>query len=194
MTTPPTDPTADAAALARSRRTLVLLACLFFVPLLVATLLYRGGFGPQGRVNHGRLVEPVRPLPAGAIVPGKWNLVLVAEQCDDGCGDALYRTRQVRALLKGDAERVTRLLLTRTPEAPLPATAQGEQPALILVDLDAAAGAQLADTLTTATGDAGLRLYLVDPLGNLVLHYRDGFENAGLLKDLKKLLGLSSIG
>lgn len=193
MTAAP-DSTPDAAAVARSRRTLVLLACLFFVPLLVATLLYRGGIGPQGRVNHGVLVDPAQPLPAGTIVPGKWNLVLVAEQCDDACGEVLYRTRQVRTLLKDDAERVVRVLMTRHPADPLPATAQGAQPGLVTADLATPAATQLDESLAAAAGREGLRLYLVDPLGNLVLHYRDGFENPGLLKDLKKLLGLSSIG
>lgn len=184
----------DDAAVARSRRTLVLLACLFFVPLLVATLLYRGGIGPAGRVNHGLLVEPARPLPAGTVIPGRWNLVLVAGQCDEACGDVLYRTRQVRLLLKADSERVVRVLLTRYPADPLPSSAQGAQPGLVMVDLATPAASQLETALAAAAGREGLRLYLVDPLGNLVLHYRDGFENTGLLKDLKKLLGLSSIG
>ena len=192
MTAPPNS--TDPAAVARSRRMLVLLACLFFVPLLAATLLYRGGIGPQGRVNHGLLVNPARPLPAGTVVPGKWNLVLVVQQCDDACGDVLYRTRQVRTLLKGDAERVVRVLMTRHPAGPLPATAQGDHPGLITADLATPAATQLDESLAAAAGREGLRLYLVDPLGNLVLHYRDGFENPGLLKDLKKLLGLSSIG
>ncbi|MFM7067590.1 MAG: hypothetical protein ACKO0U_12305 [Gammaproteobacteria bacterium] len=184
----------DSAAQARSRRTLVLLACLFFVPLLVATLLYKTGFGPQGRVNHGELVDPARPLPAGVLVPGKWNLLLVAASCDATCGETLYRTRQVRLLLKGDAERVVRILLTGDATAPLPASARDAGNGLRTASLSGADGAQLDAALKAAAGNPGLRLYLVDPLGNLVLHYPPGFDNAGLLKDLKKLLGLSSIG
>ena len=184
----------DPAVQARSRRTLVLLACLFFVPLLVATLLYQSGFGPQGRVNHGTLVDPARPLPAGALVPGKWNLVLVAPQCDQACGDAIHRTRQIRLLLKKDADRVVRVLLTTDPAASLPASARDAGTGLLKLALTTPNAVQLESALTAAAGNHGLRLYLVDPLGNLVLQYHRGFENAGLLKDLKKLLGLSSIG
>ena len=118
------EPAIDLAAQARSRRMLVLLACLFFGPMLIASLLYRFGAGPQGRVNHGELVSPAQPMPAGVLVPGKWALTVVAEQCDATCGDMLYRIRQVRTLLKGDSSRVTRLLLTRSTTAPLPAAAK----------------------------------------------------------------------
>ena len=57
--------------------------------------------GSVARARH-----PARPMPAGVLVPGKWDLVLVAAPCDAACGDLLYRTRQVRSLLKGDVERV----------------------------------------------------------------------------------------
>lgn len=199
----------DPAAQARSRRLLVLLACLFFGPMLVASLLYRFGAGPQGRVNHGELVSPAQPMPAGVLVPGKWALVVVAEQCDTACGDVLYRTRQVRTLLKGDGERVTRILLTRDATAALPESARDSAKGLTIVSLTTPAAAELLTALTRAAGasDAAAsadgtgttsgtapHLYLTDPHANLVLHYPATFENPGLLKDLKKLLGLSSIG
>ena len=38
------------------------------------------------------------------------------------------------------------------------------------------------------------RLYLVDPLGNLMMSYERGAPVKGLLDDLKKLLNLSHIG
>ena len=38
------------------------------------------------------------------------------------------------------------------------------------------------------------RVYIVDPLGNLVMAYESGFDAKGLLKDLRRLLRLSSIG
>lgn len=191
------DTVIDVAEQARSRRKLVFLACLFFGPMLAASLLYRFGVGPQGRVNHGELVSPAQAMPAGVLPAGKWALVVVAEQCDAVCGDLLYRTRQVRTLLKGDGDRVTRVLLTRDATAPLPASAQGKQPGLVAVSLTTPEVAALANALGKAAPAAapqGPHLYLTDPHANLVLHYSPGFENSGLLKDLKKLLGLSSIG
>lgn len=191
---PAVEPIIDPAAQARSRRMLVLLACLFFGPMLAASLLYRFGAGPQGRVNHGELVNPAQPMPPGVLVPGKWALVVVAEQCGATCGDMLYRTRQVRTLLKADSERVTRVLLTRDPTAALPASARDSGKGLMVVGLDTTAATALATALAKATSASDGHLYLTDPHANLVLHYPADFENPGLLKDLKKLLGLSSIG
>ncbi len=187
----------DPAVQARSRRMLVFLACLFFGPMIIASLLYRFGAGPQGRVNHGELVSPAQPMPAGVLPANKWALVVVAEQCDAACGDLLYRTRQVRTLLKGDGERVTRVLLTRNADSPLPASAQGNHPGLVVASLGTPAATALANALAGATkldDTSEPHLYLTDPHANLVLHYTPSFENKGLLKDLKKLLGLSSIG
>ena len=133
-------------------------------------------------------------MPAGVLVPGKWALTVVAEQCDATCGDMLYRIRQVRTLLKGDSSRVTRVLLTRSTTTPLPAAAKDSAQGLTQVSLDTAVATALATALAKAAGTSGVRLYLTDPLGNLVLHYPANFENPGLQKDLKKLLGLSSIG
>lgn len=188
------EPAIDLAAQARSRRMLVLLACLFFGPMLVASLLYRFGAGPQGRVNHGELVSPAQPMPTTVLAPDKWALVVVAEQCDATCGDMLYRIRQVRTLLKADSARVTRVLLTRNTTAPLPASAKDSPQGLTIIGLDTPAGTELATALSKAAGIQGLHLYLTDPHANLVLHYPANFENKGLQQDLKKLLGLSSIG
>ena len=38
------------------------------------------------------------------------------------------------------------------------------------------------------------RLYLVDPNGNILLHYPYGFKDIGLMEDLKHLLKWSQIG
>ena len=47
---------------------------------------------------------------------------------------------------------------------------------------------------TASTALAAGRLYLVDPLGNLMMSYERGAPVKGLLDDLKKLLNLSHIG
>jgi hypothetical protein len=38
------------------------------------------------------------------------------------------------------------------------------------------------------------RLYLIDPLGNLMMSYAPDAKPKGLLEDLKRLLGLSQVG
>jgi len=38
------------------------------------------------------------------------------------------------------------------------------------------------------------RVYIIDPLGNLMMYYPPGADPGGMLKDLKKLLKYSKIG
>ena len=55
-------------------------------------------------------------------------------------------------------------------------------------------------TLLAALADAGEQLpparevYVVDPLGNLVMRFSPDVDRKGLIKDLDKLLRLSHIG
>jgi hypothetical protein len=47
----------------------------------------------------------------------------------------------------------------------------------------------------SAGGDANAqRIYLIDPLGNLMMSYAPGAKPKGLLEDMKRLLRLSQIG
>jgi cytochrome oxidase Cu insertion factor (SCO1/SenC/PrrC family) len=196
---------------ARGRRTLLLIAALFLVPLLVSFLLYygAGGFGPSGRTNKGDLLDPARPLPqlvlplaeGGATVPGflqgKWTWAYVGDgRCDERCRQALYLTRQSRIALNKDLDRVQRVFLV-TSGCCDRAFLQAEHPDLLVVD----AGDGRADDLLApfpvyddvAPASAG-RIYLIDPLGNLLMSYGPTAPDKALLQDLKKLLKLSHIG
>jgi cytochrome oxidase Cu insertion factor (SCO1/SenC/PrrC family) len=190
---------------------LLVLAALFFVPLLVAFWLYygAGAWRPAGSTNKGDLIDPARPLPAVSLeradgtstgenfLRGKWTMVLIGDgSCDTRCREALYLTRQSRIALSKDMDRVQRVLLV-TGGCCDEAFLAGEHPDLQVVRLDGPAAARLlapfptyADGPATSAG----RIYVVDPLGNLVLSYPASAPEKALLTDLKKLLRLSHIG
>jgi hypothetical protein len=206
----------------RQRRALIGLALLFFAPVALAFILYYGiGWRPGGHVNHGDLVEPPVPLPdlalprtdeprpevAGAATPagvaaasmsqtllkGKWTLLyLGAGSCSAGCRTDLYNTRQVRAALGRDRERVQRVFLAEGACCDFE-WLRVQQPDLITVR----AGADIAPLvaiLERAHRAATDRVYLVDPLGNLMMSYALDARPKGMLEDLKKLLRLSHVG
>ena len=201
----------DAAAVKRGRRQLLALAALFFVPLGVAFFLYYGptGWRPGGDTHLGDLLDPARPLPALALqqpdgsvtspewLRGKWTLLYVGDgQCDDRCRAALYLTRQTRIALNKDIDRVQRVFLV-TGGCCDRAYLAGEHPDLVVALVDTGAAAVLLEPFPAYDGvpvaSAG-RIYLVDPLGNLLMSYSDAAPDKALLTDLKKLLGLSHIG
>jgi hypothetical protein len=198
----------DAAHDRRQRRMLVGLALLFFAPLGLSFYLYYSpaGWRPGSRVNHGDLIDPPRPLPdqwlpsardgkTGPKLTGKWTLLYVgAGGCNALCRSDLHETRQVRTALNRDMDRVQRVFV-----------ALGECCDWQLLD------AQHPDLLTVRAGDAaavlgGLpsfngvapaaaeRVYLIDPLGNLMMSYAPDAPPKGMLTDLKRLLGLSHVG
>lgn len=190
-----------------SRGKLYLLVALFFAPLLLAFLLYYGadGWRPAGSTNNGDLFTPARPLPEAALqtpegaelrtaaLHGKWTLVYIGSgRCDARCREALTLMRQTRLALNDEMKRVQRLFLA-VGECCDRAYLNAEHAGLTI--------ARTSDSNFIATfardakpvEQAG-RLYIVDPLGNLMMSYDPGARPKGLLEDLKKLLKLSHIG
>jgi hypothetical protein len=194
------------------RRQLILLAALFFVPLAVAFWLYYGpgDWRPVGGTNKGDLIDPAVPLPdvtltradgtpAGAdVLRGRWTVAYVGGgACDDRCREALYVSRQSRIALNKDMDRVQRVFLA-TGQCCDGAWLQSEHPDLAVVRLGDDAGSRsLLAAFPRYDGVAPAaagRLYVIDPLGNLVLSYSPQAPDKALLTDVKKLLRLSHIG
>jgi hypothetical protein len=186
----------------RQRRVLVGLALMFFAPLGVAFYLYYGHatWHPGAHVNAGDLIQPPRPLPPLALpllngehtdanfLQGKWTLLYVgAGACSEICGTRLYDMRQVRLALDRDMPRVQRVFIAGADccEASL----LKQHPDLIVVRASEADAPLLA-----LLGADGGRIYLIDPLGNLMMSYAPQAKSKGMLEDMKRLLRLSHIG
>jgi hypothetical protein len=181
-----------------NRGKLIVLLVIFFVPLAIAFAMYYGSsWRPAGTTNHGQLLLPLQTVPAEVpALRGKWALVVIADgQCDENCRTALILARQTRLALNQDSPRVSRVLLATAhccDRAYLDAT----HPGLQTLDLAADGQAALAPALLAAFPATGLQdgLFIVDPLGNVVMRFDIHDTPKDLLTDLKKLLKLSSIG
>ena len=194
-----------ASARARNLRTVAALAALFVLPLALAFFVYYGtGWRPAGRVNHGSLISPPRLLPPPALLRvspdappaatfrGDWTLVYVGDAaCDEDCRRALLLMRQTRLGLNNDMTRVERVWLATGKCCPAPGPAPLAAGVVVLDASGPAAGALLA--AFPAAGRAQ-SLFVVDPLGNLMMRYDARGDPHGLLEDLRKLLRLSQIG
>jgi cytochrome oxidase Cu insertion factor (SCO1/SenC/PrrC family) len=205
MSTPP-----DPATARRGRRQLLALAALFFVPLAVAFWLYYGPhpWRPAGATNQGEIIDPARPLPAVSLpkadgtpageqfLRGKWTTLYVSDgACGPDCRKALYLTRQTRLALNKDMDRVQRVFLV-TGRCCDTRYLSAEHPDLLVVQLAGPEAARLLAAFPVyadAPGAAG-RIYLVDPLGNLMMSYPRTAPDKALLTDVRKLLRLSHIG
>ena len=191
----------------RQRLFLLFVIACFVVPLAAAWLLV-GHWRPEGSVQHGELLNPARPLPDlrfdsvdgrlldGAGLRGRWVLAYVgsAAECDARCRTGLYDMRQVRLALGKDMERVkTVLLLDGTPETGLRQWLAVEHAATTVGAADGSTRNALLQAFDRP-GRAGDWIYLLDPLGNLLMRYPVDTEPRGLLEDLQRLLKWSKIG
>jgi cytochrome oxidase Cu insertion factor (SCO1/SenC/PrrC family) len=191
----------------RNFRTVFALAALFMLPLLLSFWLYYGWqWRPQGMTNHGELIQPLRPLPqlalrdaAGAaqshIFEGHWTLVYVGNgACDADCRTTLIFMRQTRLSLNNEMTRVQRVFLA-TADCCDRAYLAGAHPGLRVLDASQAGAQPLLAQFPAAEASGRAReLYIVDPLGNLMMRYDARLPPQGLLEDLKRLLQLSHIG
>jgi len=192
----------------RGRRTAFLLFALGFGPMILATIMfYTGWLNPAGHTNQGALITPTLPVAdlhletlsgeplakrfSAAQTDPQWLLVVVAGDCDSRCEELLYLARQANIALGKNANRVSRAAVLGGITGDLAARWPTEY--RLMERLVPAPG-------TTPAWPAGInpekepRIMLIDPFGNVMMHY--GPENSGkdMLKDLKHLLKLSQVG
>jgi hypothetical protein len=184
----------------RNLRTVTALAALYVLPLALAFILYYGsGWRPAGHVNRGTLIEPPRPLPAlssspagGEAFRGTWTLVAIGDgACDGDCVRALLVMRQVRLALNRDMTRVARLYIATGHCCEGALSAPGDAGTQV-VDASVPAVAQALAQFPAAGREHAV--FVVDPLGNLMMSYDARTDPRGLLIDLQQLLRLSHIG
>jgi hypothetical protein len=157
-----------------------------------------------GPKSYGTLISPARPLPQFTLptpdgnsfelgdLRGHWTLIFAGGACDLLCQSNLFKMRQVRLALGKDTDRVQMVYLLTdvsalaTVESLLP-----EYPGLKIAMTDAGQVRKVLDLRGDEPVDT---IYLLDPLANLMMRYMPHAQAKGLLKDLSKLLRISSIG
>jgi hypothetical protein len=176
-----------------TRLNLIAIAAVALLPLVGSYLLY-WFWQPTAFVNYGELLAVALPeLQAQAGLPqlrGKWAFVMAdSGTCDEWCRRKLYIMRQVRLTQGKDMDRIERAWLLDDAAVPEPALVSEYAGTYLLP----AQGSALLAKLPAA---ASVRdhIYLVDPLGNLVLRYPRDADPSRIKKDLSRLLRASRIG
>ena len=185
---------------ARSRRSLWLIIALSVAPVIASYALYYG-WRPERSVNYGELLAP-QPLPDPKLVladgtpfqlsslKGKWVLAMVdAGDCNAYCEKKLLYMRQLRRTQGKDMERIERAWIisdNAMPRREIVASYEGTW--LIR------AGNSALVPLFPAAGRAADHIYVIDPLGNLMMRYPHDPDPQRMIKDLQRLLKASRIG
>lgn len=180
---------------APQRRMMLMLLAVFLLPLVAAFVLYYGlGWRPAGSTNHGELLEPFQQLgDESAALREKWALVYVGDgRCDEDCRRALLVGRQTRLSLNQEMTRVNRALFATAGCCDLKFLDEAHAGIKVFDVSEPDARDGLLALLPP--GDHRHHLFVVDPIGNIVLRFDTRQNPRGLLDDMKKLLKLSHIG
>ena len=186
------------------RASLVIIAAIFLLPLLLAWFMYTGtiDYRPAATRNFGQLVEPPVPLNwtdalmfAGGDTPGltadeafsdHWVILYpVPGPCLEDCLQAVSDLRQIhRAAGRQQARIRIALLLGEDGSGSLESTLRDTYSKFQLIrDPDG----KLASALERASVEP-VAVYLIDPLGNIMMTYQEGADPNNLKRDLKRLL------
>jgi hypothetical protein len=160
---------------------------------------------PQSRTNYGALIDPrTHPIPAlGAATldgksigldayKGKWIMLQVdGGACGAQCNSKLFAMRQLRLTQGKDMDRIERVWLI-TDGQPLDTVLMREYDGTRMLRVPPeTVKAWLPTEPGTTPAD---HLYMIDPLGNLMMRFPKDADPNKIKKDLAKLLKASSIG
>ncbi|MEL7022492.1 MAG: hypothetical protein AAGL69_02025 [Pseudomonadota bacterium] len=175
----------------RGKTQFLLLALVFFGPLAAAVALYYTGNIRGGQVNYGELLEPALSLDEklhfDTGTRGRWTLLLVVGgACEETCEKTLIDLRQIRLATGREIERIERMVVS---DEPIAAEVIEAHPGLHVIG----PGENVA-LISAIQPLQRERVYIIDPVGNVILSYPTQPERKPFLKDLRKLLKLSRIG
>lgn len=183
-----------------SRTKFLLLVGVFVVPVAAAYMAYFG-WRPAGHKNYGDLIT-VTPLQQteGRLLngeafglerlQGKWLMVHVGPAaCDAGCERQLYLMRQIRIAQGKGQSRIERVWVLTDAGTPAAKRLEDHPGLQVWRPASAAFARQFPAPLSAAD-----HIYVVDPLGNLMLRFPSDPDPKGIMKDMKQLLKASQIG
>ncbi|WP_371867975.1 SCO family protein [Pseudoduganella rivuli] len=188
----------------RGRWKLLAVLAVCAAPMIASYLTYYV-IKPEGRTNYGALLDPRQhPIPAMASTQldgkpgtlddykGKWIMLKVGpSDCAQACQDQLFAMRQLRTMQGKEASRIERVWLI-TDNEPLETVLLrvNDGTRMLRAPLDA-----VQKWLPVEQGGkASDHIYLIDPLGNLMMRFPKDADPSKVKKDLGKVLKASAIG
>ena len=170
-----------------------MLLAMFVLPIAFGTLFFYANpnYFSESTVNYGELVRPVIvidesdiEIDSEASLQGIWTMVYVSSRCDDACEKAVTDMKTIRTLMNDDMRRIQRMIIIKDNSTP-----KNSDESLIKAKITSE---KLTQNLKKYTENA---IYLIDPIGNIMLYYDpQNIDIRLVIKDLKRLFKYSRIG
>lgn len=189
----------------RGRLMLLSMLIFFLIPLVAVIAMYKLDWKPKGE-SIGELVTPTRPLAMnntvitsdGTAAPvnlwkEKWSMVYVAATCEDACKNKLYTMRQLHVSLYKEIPRMQRVLITTSNQV---AELKQQYPEMLILNQPTTEITALSQQFNIENESSinSDRIYLVDPLGHLMMSYTPSTEPTRIRKDITRLMKYSWAG
>ena len=193
--------------LIKNRITIIVIFAMSIIPFAVAWYLAKHPDSLHLGVSNGQLITPPIETQLSEYIGydsfsaenlkelhGHWVLVnLVPQVCNDACNDSIYKAHQISLMLGKDISRIRRAAVVMQSTDNGVFKAEWEQDGRLLKTRASATLLQKLTNLSAGATSSG-DLYLMDPLGNLMMHYPAGYDPYLVRNDLTKLLKISQIG
>lgn len=189
---------------ARNPYTVWFVVLAFVAPVVLAYVMFFFG-NVSSFTNKGEILSPVIDITAlklrddkGVLLSEKelrykWRLIsFVGSDCDKACNSRLYDSRQLHKTLGKNQRRVLRMIVHLQP------------PGEVLDKLIAKEYANAINvygdekTISAALGESSEisenEIYIMDPMGNIMMRFTQDQPTKDIKKDLGKLLKASQIG
>ena len=170
-----------------------MLLAMFILPIAFGMLFFYANpnYFSESTVNYGELVRPVIAtderdieIDGDASLQGIWTMVYVSSHCDDVCENAVADMKTIRTLMNADMRRIQRMIIIKDNSTP-----KNSDKSLIKARVTSQ---KLTQNLKNYTENA---IYLIDPIGNIMLYYEpQNIDVRLVIKDLKRLFKYSRIG
>lgn len=186
---------------ARSNRIkFIALILLMLSPVVASVILHNVKFRPESTVNYGELLE-VKAIRGQAHnienntifrerqLHGKWSFVMIdSGDCDEYCQKKLYQMRQVRLAQNTEKDRINRIWIIDNQKIPSQELKKEfEGTALLTVD-----DGEFIDQFPANSSNKD-HIYIIDPMGNLMMRYPRDANPSKMVNDIKLLLKLSHL-
>jgi hypothetical protein len=200
-----------APARARSIRPLIAVLLVSLAPVVFALLAYYVpslGLRPGTRTHYGLLIEPQRPIPGDLALrdaqgrpydlnqlKGQWLLISAGPgACPESCVRGLFVLRNSHASQGKAVDRLERVWFI-TDDAPAAPVVEEAYAGTHVLRADPA---RLADWLAPGAANPAAELarglWIVDPLGHLMMRFPDAQQPEAVRDDIRALLKNSRIG
>ncbi|MBE9559614.1 MAG: hypothetical protein IMF15_02435 [Proteobacteria bacterium] len=180
----------------------------FIAPVVLAYIMFFF-VDVKSFVNHGEILNPIvhirsfelkdennEIIPEGELTY-KWRIIsFIGKDCDQQCESRLFDSRQIHTSLGKNQHRLIRMFVHLEPAGEsLSALIAEKHPNITRVNGDATIIINvLGDNIRDNASIQNNEIYIMDPMGNVMMRFTQEQPNKEFLHDLKKLLKASQIG